>query len=237
MLKLLGAFFFIFICCEVCQAWNQRACFVNRLGYIEKVLQETMYEVEKNVKFCNLRVNDFNYTLNDRMYSFHVSGLAQFKNSFLISIERMDVNAISSVVGRRHVAATNVTEYEALVRATINLRVPRVGFDVIIDVEGTGPQHYTAVFQFDSITIPILILKKINTNETVVSTTSAGQSSRHQRMQFVPNTNVSQVLSRHIHGYHMDDSFTTWARDIIVPIMQKLIDTKLGFPEIRFDGC
>ncbi|CAK1549417.1 unnamed protein product [Leptosia nina] len=219
----------------LCQTWHSRACLDRHLEYLEEVFQRTLHRLENDVKFCNLKIDDFNQSINNQMYSWRVAGTIHYTNNFLISIEMVDVTRISSMVTRR--MENNIPIYQAGLQATINFHNPRLGFDVFAELEDMEDQRYTGVFLFHSITFPINIVKNINTNETAFTFTNAGSSARFARMDSLPNTNVSQVIGRNFQASLISNSFSEWGRNIIIPIMEKIVNTEIEFPTIKLDGC
>ncbi|XP_045532356.1 uncharacterized protein LOC123720009 [Pieris brassicae] len=234
MLKVLCTIFLSFPVGILCQAWHNKACLENHLGYVERLAQETIYKLEIDVKFCNLKVDDFNQTINNQMYSWHVSGSVQYTDNFLISIQNVHFDKVSSMVTRR--LANEVPEYQAGVLFTLVFNHAKIGFNALVKLDNQPEQRYTVDYLYDSISFPISITRLLNTNETTYTSSRAGSVARLEMMNFLPSTNVSQVVRRNFESSSISSSFTKWASQTILPIMQELEDI-ITFPKIRLDGC
>ncbi|CAF4847292.1 unnamed protein product [Pieris macdunnoughi] len=234
MLKVLCTIFLSFPVGILSQAWHNKACLEDDVGYVERLAQETMYKIEKDVKFCNLKVDDFNQTINNQMYSWHVSGSVQYTDNFLISIQSVHLEKISSLVTRRLV--NNVPEYQAGVLFTLVFNQAKIGFNALVKLDNQPEQRYTLDYLYNSISFPISIVRILNTTETTYTSSSAGTLAHVVKMNFLPYTNVSQVIGRNFKSSTISSSFTKWARQIFLPIMEELEDI-ITFPTIRLDGC
>ncbi|XP_045485568.1 uncharacterized protein LOC111002732 [Pieris rapae] len=168
------------------------------------------------------------------MYSWHVSGSVQYTDNFLISIQNVDLEKISSVITRRIV--NDVPQYQAGIMFTLVFNDAKIGFNALVKLADQPEKRYTSDYLFDSISFPLSIVRIVNTNETTYTAFGAETLARLKKMNFLPSTNVTEVLRRNFDSSSIGNSFTKWARQTFLPIMEELEDI-ITFPKIRLDGC
>ncbi|XP_014355851.2 uncharacterized protein LOC106708811 [Papilio machaon] len=199
--------------------------------YYLNAMQELVFELEK-YGWWNLKMLDVTQTLNEQMYNWHVSGTVNYTNGFVISIEEIDLSDISTVMTSRTV--NNTLEWHGSVRGHVNLRDVRVGFDVIVNLDGQPEQRYTGVFTHSLIRIRCTMNKNMNDKKKTVSAETANlNAGRGVRMIYLPANHVTQVLSRRYLPHDNWDSVSSWCRDVIQPTLQKVAE-KIQYPSVCF---
>ncbi|XP_013135511.1 PREDICTED: uncharacterized protein LOC106100993 [Papilio polytes] len=214
---------------------SNRAARIPRLvggnEYFLNAMQDLVFELEK-YGWWNFKMLDVSQTLNEQMYNWHVSGTVNYTNGFVVSIEKIDLSDITSLMTSRTVNDTQ--EWHGSVRGHVNLRDVRVGFDVIVNLEGQPEQRYTGVFTHSLIRILCTISKNMNDKQKTVSAQTANLSAGSGvRMIYLPANHVTQVLSRRYLPRDNWDSVSSWCRDIIQPRLHKVAD-KMQYPSVCF---
>ncbi|KPI92151.1 hypothetical protein RR46_13372 [Papilio xuthus] len=133
----LSTILYVFSIIATVSGSNHRAARSPRLvggnEYFINVMQELVFELE-TYGWWNLKMLDISQTLNEHMYNWHVSGTVNYTNGFVVSIEKIDLSDINSLMTSRTVNGT--LEWHGSVRGHINLRDIRIGYDVIVNLDG-----------------------------------------------------------------------------------------------------
>ncbi|KPJ17072.1 hypothetical protein RR48_13928 [Papilio machaon] len=215
---------------EICYD-SRSPSLVGGYEYYLNAMQELVFELEK-YGWWNLKMLDVTQTLNEHMYNWHVSGTVNYTNGFVISIEEIDLSDITTVMTSRTV--NNTLEWNGSVRGHVNLRDVRVGFDVIVNLDGQPEQRYTGVFTHSLIRIRCTMNKNMNDKKKTVSAETANlNAGRGVRMIYLPANHVTQVLSRRYLPHDNWDSVSSWCRDVIQPTLQKVAE-KIQYPSVCF---
>ncbi|XP_046962507.1 uncharacterized protein LOC124531961 [Vanessa cardui] len=214
-----------------CQSWGSRACLVNSNGYYFNIIQNAINKLENNIKWCNLKVNDVNQEIDERLFKWHAQGTANYTNGFLLHFRNIDVSNIQTTFSTRTVNGT--VENTVTSNGLLNFRNVYIGYDVVADIEGFDTQHFTGVFSYNLITLRCMIVRNLQTDEISVTTTSASSSAAARRMTYMPENTISELLSRHFFAYHI--SFSEWGPNYITPIVLEAA-SKTELPEIRYDN-
>ncbi|XP_063831073.1 uncharacterized protein LOC135080354 isoform X1 [Ostrinia nubilalis] len=204
--------------------------------YFFQVLQETFYEVEQR-GWSSFRLADFTQQLNEITHTnMLVTGNVSYSNGFLVSIEKIDLNAVSTFISHPLVDGVPVTT--ATVRGTVNLRDARVGYDAVTNITSdNGKQRrYTGIFTHTLIQGIYHISRNMNTNETSVAYTNHGVSGGSGvRMVYLPTDEISEILSLR---FEASSSFTptrNWFANEIQAILLDVATNKVPFPEVCFN--
>ncbi|XP_041982755.1 uncharacterized protein LOC121735853 [Aricia agestis] len=224
MLKI--CIFFSVLCSTVmCQEnWGSRACMVNPQGYYAQVMQETVTELENEVRWSNFKMDDLTTPVDIELYNWHVVGTVNFTNGFLVSIENIDISNF----------IPNIGTSTATLRGNLNFHNMKVGFDVAIDFEGHELTRVTGVFVYRIVSWTYFLTRNLLTNETTITSLGASASGASTRMEFLPASNLTEIASRMYFAYSSSDSFPRWGREIQEVVLRKA--QEIEFPEIRFDN-
>lgn len=76
--------------------------------------------------------------------NWHANGTVQYSNGFVISIQKIDVTAVSWYVSR--VLEDNVVIPSATVSGTLHFRHMNTGYNVITNLQGMSQGRYTGEF-------------------------------------------------------------------------------------------
>ncbi|CAK1583900.1 unnamed protein product [Parnassius mnemosyne] len=187
-------------------------------------------ELEEKHGWWNLKLLDVSQTLDEHMYNWHVAGTVKYTNGFVVSIEKIELSDIKKAVR----TVSNTTEWTGSVSGNIILRNVKVGFDVIVNLDGEPVQHYTGIYTHSQIRITCTIIKNINLNQynvnAEISNLNVGNG---VRMIYMPANHVTQVLARLYTPFSNWDSITSWCHEVIEPILLKLTE-KIDFPNVCF---
>ncbi|XP_050551365.1 uncharacterized protein LOC118275643 [Spodoptera frugiperda] len=232
--KMESGFVFLVLCVAFAsgQTLLQRAHVVNHDKFFTEVMQETIFELERR-GFSTLKLTNITQNINTTMYRFQVLGTVDYYNGFLVSIQHISVTNMRQTVGTNTV--DGVSSPTATVHGNLNLLDTRLGYDVLYKPTEGEPHHFTGDFNHGSIRWLISIMKNLNTKEITLSLTSEA-SGGLVYMSYRPDTNISQVLSRHFFPYNNADGVRTWA-NTLSPIMLDVIANKVPFPEVCYSHC
>ncbi|XP_050346915.1 uncharacterized protein LOC126771201 [Nymphalis io] len=181
--------------------------------------------------WCNLKLNDVNQQINERLFKWHAQGTANYTNGFLLHFRNIDVTNIRSSFSNRSVDGT--VENFVSVDGLLNIRNLYVGYDVVANIEGFDTQYYTGVFSYSLVTMRCMIVKNLKTTETTVTTTVVTSTPVARRMTYMPQDRISELLSRHFASFHV--SLSRWGTDYIAPLILE-VDSETELPEIRYDN-
>nr|XP_026491478.1 uncharacterized protein LOC113397352 [Vanessa tameamea] len=175
---------------------GSRACLVNRDGYILNIIQNVISRLEKNIKWCNLKLNDVNQEINERLFKWHAQGTGNYTNGFLLHFRSIDVSNIQSMFSTRTVNGS--VENLVSVNGLLNFRNVYVGYDVVANIEGFDTQYFTGVFSYNFIALRCTIVKNLQTNEISVTTTAVSSNPAVRQMTYMPQNSISELLSRYV---------------------------------------
>ncbi|XP_032514923.2 uncharacterized protein LOC116768342 [Danaus plexippus] len=215
--------------------WASIACLVNGTSYFTGIIQEVVKEIENEVRWCNLKLDDINQFVNTSYYNWRVLGPVNYSNGFTISVQDLSILNIKTIFSTKN---ENGREYgDAYIEGTLRISGLKVGFDVKTNFEDSGERHFTSVHEYETTTMLLWMNRNLLTNET---TSSSGTLSipkpRDVRHVYLPKSNITEVLSRHFVPNVNAGSIGRWGREIIAPLIPKHA-AKFDFPEIRFDKC
>ncbi|RVE53877.1 hypothetical protein evm_001539 [Chilo suppressalis] len=193
--------------------------------YFTKVLQETFYEIEER-GFCNLKLVDFNQTLNETLYKWHVVGHVAYTNGFVVSIDRIALTNVGSSTFHSNAGVTSAT-----FSATLNLYHVKVGYDVTAVLDNEGTHRFTGTFNHNHIEQRIVVSKDLATGKFVATpTTNSVSGGSGVIMVYMPENRVSEVLSRHFLATSTRPNLAIWINEIIIPIMLEKAKS-IDFPD------
>ncbi|XP_068619282.1 uncharacterized protein [Battus philenor] len=199
--------------------------------YFAKIIQEMILELEE-YGWSNLKMVDNSQTLNEHLYRWHVTGTVNYTNGFVVSIEKIDLRDIKNNMMSLPVNGTE--EWHGSVHGDLMLWDLKAGFEVIVNLDNQPEQRFTGVFTYEHVTIRCIISKNMNTNEyTVTAQWIDFKPWPLSRMIYLPSSHVTQALSRRFSAHNYSPSATVWCRDIIQPILEKLVE-KTEFPKACF---
>ncbi|XP_039751311.1 uncharacterized protein LOC120627383 [Pararge aegeria] len=196
-------------------------------------MQEVFTHIERDYRWCNMKVNNRGQRVDELLYKWHATGTVNYTNSFVVSIEKIDLTNIVPIFGTTTVNGTQTTVQN--IRGQVNLRELTLGFDVTANLDDSGTHRFTGEYSHLLVSFVTLISWNSNTNELTTTANAVTTTSNNRRMVYKPANNITEMLSRGFHSRDNDDSFVRWARDIIAPLMQE-VAAPLKFPTVRFDG-
>uniref|UniRef100_A0A2A4JT51 Lipid-binding serum glycoprotein N-terminal domain-containing protein n=1 Tax=Heliothis virescens TaxID=7102 RepID=A0A2A4JT51_HELVI len=224
---------FPILCAAIVFGWTPRPRVDDHTEFFTAVIQETIYDLEK-VGFSTLRMVNVTQNIDMQMHKWHINGTAVYTNGFLISIQKMDVTAMSQAVST--ITSGGVTSHRASVSGTLNLRDAKVGYDVYFTpVNGSPQTFYTGDFTHTLLTLAIGIQKNLTTNE-ITATMTPGVSGGLMRMVYRPTSNITEVLSREFRPFNNYDGVASWSNTLI-PLIVETVKNKIPFPTICFSHC
>ncbi|XP_045768693.1 uncharacterized protein LOC123869739 [Maniola jurtina] len=212
---------------------GSEACLVDYSAYYAKVMQGTFRIIEKDVKWCNMKMLDRRQTINERLFKWHATGTVDYKNGFIVSIEKINLTDIRAQAIRTTVNGTQ--ENALFIQGYANLNELNIGFDVIANLDDSGPHRFTGEYSHNHVTFHTSITW--NRDRKELSTTATVQAvgvgiNRH--VNYRPANNITEMLSRSFTAHDHDASFSRWAREIIAPRMLA-VAKNIEFPSLRFD--
>ncbi|CAG9578631.1 unnamed protein product [Danaus chrysippus] len=158
---------------------------------------EVVKEIENEIHWCNLKLDDINQFVNTSYYNWRVLGPVNYTNGFTISVQDLSVLNIRTIFSTIN---ENGSEYgNVFMEGTLRLSDLKVGFDVKTNFEDSGEHHFTSVHEYGTTTLLLRLNHNLLTNET---TSDAGIVSiprpRDIRNAYLPKSNITEVLSRQV---------------------------------------
>lgn len=167
------------------------------------------------------------------MYKWHVTGNVTYTNGFLVSIQKMDVTNFV-----QHTADTTVADVAttlATISGRLNIRDMKIGYDVIAELGEDGNHRFTGTFVHTLLWYTFRISKNLQTQEISATVSLDSLSAGLQRMQYMPNNNITEVISRTYIPGNIWNSVSNWGRDVIQPIVLDVVQNKVAFPPVCLD--
>ncbi|XP_069356143.1 uncharacterized protein [Maniola hyperantus] len=212
---------------------GSQACLVDHSAYYAQVMQEAFRIIEKDVKWCNMKMLDRGQAINERLFKWHATGTVNYTNGFIVSIEKINLTDIQAQAIRTTVNGTE--ENTLYIQGHVTLNELNIGFDVNANLDDSGSHRFTGEYSHNHVTFHTSITW--NPSRKELSTTGRVQSigvgiNRH--MNYRPANNITEMLSRSFTPHDHDASFSRWAREIIAPRMLE-VAKNIEFPSVRFD--
>ncbi|XP_026743090.1 uncharacterized protein LOC113504823 [Trichoplusia ni] len=224
----------VFLSCVaavLAQTWVQRATVTDHVNYIRSVMEEVVQELEE-FGWSNLKLDDVHQNISAQMYKWTVKGKVHYFNGYLVSMQKVDLTTITQSVGRRTVDGVQIPF--ASVSSQLIFRNPKLGYDLISDIEGIGVQRSTGEMTLPTITIASTVQKQLDNGEISVLSMRINNGGGLIRMIYHPASNVTEVLSRNFFPYTFD--FSNWV-PIIEPMLLNVIKNKIPFPDVCYLNC
>ncbi|XP_052739577.1 uncharacterized protein LOC112053238 [Bicyclus anynana] len=162
-------------------------------------MQEMFTQIEKDVRWCNMRLRDRQQTVNERLYNWNVTGTVNYTENFVVSIEKIDLSNMHGEVTPFVVNGTQ--ESLQVVRGQVNLREITIGFDVIANLDDSGMHRLTGEYTHEIVSFNTWIRWNPKTNDLTSEARFLSMTTGNRRVAYRPASNISEALSRGVRFY------------------------------------
>ncbi|CAG4966744.1 unnamed protein product [Colias eurytheme] len=225
ILLILLSSYVVFVSCQTIS--NIRL--VDHTSYIIELIQKTLDRVQKN-NWRELKVQDVRMEIDEDVLNTTVKGTIDFTNGFIVSMQRLDLVQSSVQQVWIYNRLTNITNLE--LRSMLRMHDVAIGFDVDADLNN-GKYRKTGVIVYPLIQFDCRLIKNVYTDELSSTVTPVLPLTRNT-MNFLPQDDVTQVLSVLFHWNNTFSSVETWA-NTLAPIILDLAKTEHKIPDYCYN--
>ncbi|XP_073949954.1 uncharacterized protein isoform X2 [Choristoneura fumiferana] len=196
-------------------------------------VMETFIRDLEDYGFCNLKVPDFSVDIDEDVFEWHVKGHATFTNSFVASVQNVDIIQHTVQQIWRFNATDNTTS--VFVQASMRMLEVSLGYDVRVELDDGSRHYYTGIFKHNVVTFPFAVIYNMFTDEYTATVTMDNLPTSTNRMVFAPVTALTQVLS---HLYDVTSAVAgmgEWGPNVFQPLLLNVAQHKVPFAEICYN--
>ncbi|PZC78446.1 hypothetical protein B5X24_HaOG202190 [Helicoverpa armigera] len=234
-MKLYSFLFLLFIGFANCQVISN-VRLVDHISYVIDYITRTVQTVEER-GWYNLKLYDYVIEVNQTVNNLDVIGKVQYRNGFVTSIQRVDIqqSTVQQVWGFNSTAKKTTVS----VRGTLRLHDVAVGYDVTTDI-GDGEDdeigHYTMEFVHPLITYAFSVIKDVNTDEIEVTVVANVPRVTNRQGEFRPTDSTTDILTSMFDpNVGIPAGMIGWADKVFQPIAYDLVTKEIQFPRICYD--